>query len=148
VQVRGRNIFLLLVLLPCLAALASCGAVDKIRGPEKGASNDATAWKVKKQDPLSQPIQVGWTSARASYCGFVFNPTQLRSNFIAYVNREPISTDEKAKLVAAYDYTRASVLKSISADPNYCNKDRTTAIQKDLKAYLAGDFAHRAQPAN
>ena len=54
--------------LLALAGLMGCGAVEKIRGPSvsEGATTDKEARYVSPEDPLARPIQVGWTSARAS----------------------------------------------------------------------------------
>jgi hypothetical protein len=132
-----------------LAGLTGCGAVEKIRGPRvtEGASNDREARYVSLEDPLARPIQVGWTSARASYCGFVFNPDQLRADFLASETRSGVSPEQMPKVEHAYDYTRESVLSSIKDDPSYCNKERTAAIRRDLNRYLAGDYSPTARLA-
>ena len=70
-----------------LVVLTACSTVDSIRGPETGASTEAAAYNVRPNDPLARPTQVAWTSARATRCGFVFNPQQLRSNYLAYESR-------------------------------------------------------------
>jgi hypothetical protein len=124
-----------------------CGAVEKIRGPSIGASTDNQARYVSPEDPLAQPIQVGWTSARASHCGFFFNPDQLRADFLAAEERVGTPPDQMQKIEKAYDYTRASVLSSIKDDSGYCTKDRTAAIRRDLNRYLAGDFSPTARLA-
>src|SRR5215510_10122505 len=82
-----RRIARLLAAATLLPALAACGTVDRIRGPKEGANTELEARSVAPQDPLARPIQVAWTSARASHCGFVFNPDQLRSNFLAAAAR-------------------------------------------------------------
>lgn len=55
-----------------VAVLAGCSTVDRLRGPKEGASTDVEARNVAPEDPLARPIQAGWTSARATHCGFVF----------------------------------------------------------------------------
>lgn len=124
-----------------------CGAVDRIRGPRIGATSDAQARYVSPEDPLARPIQVGWTSARASHCGFIFDPDQLRADFLAAEERVGTPPDQMQKIAKAYDYTRASVLSSIKDDAGYCTKDRTAAIRRDLNRYLAGDFSPTARMA-
>ena len=126
-----------------VAALIGCGAVEKFRGPSvsEGATSDKEARYVSPEDPLARPIQVGWTSARASYCGFVFNPDQLRADFLASEARLGVPPEQMSKIEHAYDYTRDSVLASIKDDPGYCNKERTAAIRRDLNRYLAGDYS-------
>lgn len=133
--------------LLAVAALTGCGAVEKFRGPKEGATSDNEARYVSPEDPLARPIQVGWTSARASYCGFVFNPDQLRAEFLASEARLGVPPEQMSKIEHSYDYTRESVLASIKDDPGYCNKERTAAIRRDLNRYLAGDYSPAARLA-
>jgi hypothetical protein len=112
-----------------------------------GASSDKEARFMQPSDPLARPVQVGWTSARASHCGFIFNPDQLRSNYLAAEASTGISPPQMRKIVEAYDYTRQSTLDTIKDNHGYCNKERTTAIRADLNRYLAGDFSPTARMA-
>jgi hypothetical protein len=134
-----------------LAALAGCGTVDRMRGgttpTSEGATTEKEARNVSPENPLARPIQVGWTSARASHCGFVFNPDQLRSDFLASEARSGISPEMMPKIEHAYDYTRQSVADTIKDDVAYCTKERTAAIRADLNRYLAGDYGPTARLA-
>ena len=136
-----------------LAALSACGAMDRVTGTvgsiggKDGARTEVEARSVAPQDPLARPIQVGWTSARASHCGFVFNPDQLRSNFMAAEARAGAGPEQMQKIERAYDYTRNSVAASIKDNLGYCKKERTDAIRRDLNRYLAGDYAPTARMA-
>ena len=143
---RGR-IARILAAASLLAALAACGTVDRLRGPQEGAKTELEARTVAPQDPLARPIQVAWTSARASHCGFVFNPDQLRSNFMAAEARTGASPDQMQKIERAYDYTLQSVAATIKDNLSYCNKDRTDAIRRDLNRYLSGDYSPSARMA-
>ena len=137
----------LLAAASLLAAFSACGTVDRFRGPKEGASTEIDARSVAPQDPLARPIQVAWTSARASHCGFVFNPDQFRSNFMAAEVRAGASPEQMQKIEQAYDYTLQSVTKTIRDNLNYCNKDRTAAIRRDLNRYLSGDYSPSARMA-
>ena len=130
-----------------LVALSACGTVDRFRGPQEGAKTELEARSVAPQDPLARPIQVAWTSARATHCGFVFNPDQLRSNFMASEARAGASPEQMQKIERAYDYTLQSVTATIKDNLGYCNKDRTAAIRRDLNRYLAGDYTPSARMA-
>jgi hypothetical protein len=123
---------------------SGCGGVEKVTGkissdPEKDARN------VAPDDPLARPMQVGWTSARASHCGFIFDPNQLRANYLAAEAQSGRTPDEMAKIARAYDYTRDSVAKSIRDNLAYCTPERVAAIRKDLNRYLAGDYTPAAR---
>lgn len=130
-----------------LASLSACGTVSKLKGPEDGASTEAAARNIKPDDPLARPTQVGWTSARATRCGFIFSPEQLRSNYLASESAMGHSPKEMEKIVKAYDYTRKSALITINEDQRYCNKGRLDAIRTDLNRYLAGDYSPSARLA-
>ncbi|HKQ55919.1 MAG TPA: hypothetical protein VJT12_08495, partial [Methyloceanibacter sp.] len=142
-----RGIARLLAAASLLAAFSACGTVDRVRGPKEGAATELEARSVAPQDPLARPIQVAWTSARASHCGFVFNPDQLRSNFLAAEARTGASPDQMQKVERAYDYTLQSVAATIKDNLNYCNNDRTAAIRRDLNRYLSGDYTPSARMA-
>jgi hypothetical protein len=133
-----------LALAAALLTLSACSTVDKVRGKD-GASSEKEARNVASTDPLARPIQVGWTSARASYCGFIFDPNQLRSNYMASEVQAGATPAQMQKIERAYDYTRQSTLASIKDDLAYCNKERIAAIRSDLNRYLAGDYAPSAR---
>lgn len=128
-----------------VAVLSACSTVNRIRGSEDGASSEKAARNVRPDDPLARPTQVGWTSARASRCGFIFSPEQLRANYIAAERAVGYSPVEMRKIEKAYDYTHESVLDTINDKPGYCNKERTDAIRDDLKRYLSGDYTPNAR---
>ena len=128
-----------------LLALSACSTIDQVRGNKEGASSEKEARNVASSDPLARPIQVGWTSARAAHCGFIFDPDQLRSNYLASEAQAGATPEQMQKLVRAYDYTRESTLATIKDNLGYCNKERTAAIRSDLNRYLAGDYAPSAR---
>jgi hypothetical protein len=130
-----------------LGALSACGAVNRLKGPEDGASTEKEARSVAPDDPLARPTQVGWTSARATRCGFIFSPEQLRANYLAAETAAGRTPAEMQKIEKAYDYTRQSVLETINDDSRYCNKERLDAIRLDLNRYLAGDYTPSARLA-
>jgi hypothetical protein len=129
-------------------ALGGCGTVAKVTGSSKeGATSEKEARFVQPDDPLARPIQVAWTSARAQHCGFMFDPTRLKTDYLSDELRRGAPPDQIQRLTRAYDYTYESVKDTISEDPNYCNKERLDAIRKDLRRYLAGDYAPAARLA-
>jgi hypothetical protein len=91
-------------------------------------------------DPTSRAIQVGATSARASRCGFYFDPTKLRGNFLAAEAAQGAAPDQLQKIEREYDHIRGAVLKATTAEADYCNKSRANEIKTDLNRHLAGDF--------
>ncbi|HYB05938.1 MAG TPA: hypothetical protein VED02_04290 [Methyloceanibacter sp.] len=131
-----------------LAVLQSCSTVGRITSKGKeGATTDQMARYVSPADPMARPIQVAWTSARASYCGFMFDPVKLKNDYMADESRRGIDPNQLQHISETYDYTRDSVTDTIKADPQYCTKERTDAIRADLKRYLAGDYTPTARLA-
>ena len=66
----------LIIVTACLgvALLQGCSTVGRVTGSgQEGVATDKEARYVTPQDPLARPIQVAWTSARASHCGFMFD---------------------------------------------------------------------------
>jgi hypothetical protein len=124
-----------------MAALAACGTVERVRGTSAAAGPEPPA--VSPEDPTARAVQIAWTAARASYCGFIFDPNQLRANYLASEARAGKTPAEIAKLEQAYDYAHDSVTDTIKDDVYYCNKNRTTMIGNDLNRYLAGDYTIR-----
>ena len=133
-----------LAVAAALLALSACSTIDQVRSKD-GASSEKEARDVASNDPLARPIQVGWTSARATHCGFIFDPDQIRSNYLASEAQAGATPEQMQKIVRAYDYTRESTLASIKDNLGYCNKERTAAIRSDLNRYLAGDYAPSAR---
>ncbi|ODA68908.1 hypothetical protein A7A08_00742 [Methyloligella halotolerans] len=127
-----------LALLAVLTGLAGCGT----------SNQETAAWNMNEADPLSRPVQVAWTSARASRCGFIFEPAQLRANYLAQMQRLGTPAAEYRRIEEAYDYTYQSVTETVRGQRGYCTKEKTDAIRNDLNQYIAGNFAHRASPAD
>jgi hypothetical protein len=132
--------------LAAVALLPACSTVERVTGKE-GVSTDKAARYVSPEDPLARPIQVAWTSARAAHCGFMFDPEKLKADYLADERRRGLDPYQLEKMAKAYDYTRDSVMETISADPTYCNKSRIDAIRVDLNRYLAGDYSPTAKLA-
>ncbi|MGA7457330.1 MAG: hypothetical protein WBW51_08460 [Methyloceanibacter sp.] len=124
-------------------ALSACSTVDSLanKDPEQEARNIAL------DDPLARPTQVAWTSARASHCGFIFDPAQLRANYMAAEMQAGNTPEQMEKIERAYDFTLQSVTATIRDDLRYCSQERTAAIRKDLNRYLAGDYTPSARMA-
>jgi hypothetical protein len=131
-----------------VALLQGCSTVGRVTGSgQEGVSSDKAARYVTPQDPLARPIQVAWTSARASHCGFMFDPVKLKADFMAEEARRGVDQYQLQRTSEAYDYTRDSVMDTIKHDSNYCTKERNDAIRADLRRYIAGDYTPAAKLA-
>jgi hypothetical protein len=131
----ARDAAIAATLLLLAGACAGCSALDSLaKDPEQAAR------EMELNDPMARPTQVAWTSARASYCGFIFDPAQLRANYMAAELQAGNPPAQMEKIERAYDYTLQSVSASIKGDLRYCSQARTAAIRKALNRYLAGDY--------
>lgn len=147
---RGFNLALLIAAGLSLVLLPGCSTVSQVTAAatgKEGVSTDQAARYIPPEDPIARPVQVAWTSARASQCGFMFDPARLKADYLADEARRGVAPDQLQKLAKAYDYTLDSVAATIRDDPNYCSRERTDAIRADLKRYLAGDYAPKAKLA-
>ena len=93
--------------------------------------------------PLDRTVQVAAVSARAQKCGYVFNPGELKANYLAFETAQGGTPEAVAGLGPRYDFTKRRIASRISADPNYCDDTRTAQIKADLNRHLAGDFTPR-----
>jgi hypothetical protein len=124
--------------LSVLATLGACGTIST--GPAAQGAPD-----MRSDDPLARPTQVAWTSARATRCGFIFDPAQFRARYLAAESAYGHTPLQMQKIAEAYDYSRESVLITINDDPKYCSKARVDEIRKDLNRHLAGDYRAMAR---
>ena len=102
-----------IIVAACLgmALLQGCSTVGRVTGSgQEGVSSDKAARYVTPQDPLARPIQVAWTSARASHCGFMFDPVKLKADYMADEARRGLDQNQLQRTSEAYDYTPAAKL--------------------------------------
>ena len=125
-----------------LCCASACGTVSSLGGggDSDGASAGLASFTRGSGDTLDRPTRVAWTSARASRCGFVFDPARLRASYLAYGQSYGQSPKQMRKIQEAYDYSLESVAVAANKDPNYCTRQRVDEIRADLNRYLAGDF--------
>jgi hypothetical protein len=144
----GVGFPLVLLAVASVALLPGCSTVERLGGTKKeGVRTDSAARYVTPDDPMARPIQVAWTSARASTCGFMFDPAKLKDDFMRDESRTVTDPYQLQRISQAYDYTLTSVADTIKSDPKYCTRERTDAIRADLRRYLAGDYSPTAKLA-
>jgi len=110
-----------------------------------GSAKPSAAAGATPAPPLAKPsdraLQVAATSARASRCGYNFDPQRLRASYIASESQAGVPAPEIATLEKLYDITRDRVAKSITDTETFCNDEQTAVIKRDLNRHMAGDFA-------
>jgi hypothetical protein len=111
------------------------------------ASLLGTPAKPPVDEPTERALQSAAVSARASKCGFNFNPAKLRDSFLASEAASGATPDQMTRLGQSYDFTHATILKQISKPEEYCSEDRTREVSAALAKQLAGDFRAPKKPA-
>ena len=104
----------------------------------KSAAGDATG--IKNDDPTAKPVQVALTAARAQKCGFNFDASRLKANYLASEARTGAQQPQLASIEKTYDSTFATVSANIKGEADYCNDRKTAVIKSDLQRHLAGNY--------
>jgi hypothetical protein len=91
--------------------------------------------------PTDRAFQVGSVTARASKCGYNFDPAKIKANYIAYETSAGATPDVIAKIEKIYAVAFNGVTKAAATEADYCNEKKTKDIKADLSKLLAGDYS-------
>ena len=137
------TVLYLLAALP----LAGCSSLSGLTTGSLGGGGGGEARPATPQapmvvtDPLRRAIKVAETSARAERCGYHFDPTRLRTAYLATeVQQNALDAAATGKLTSTYDLARRVTLHETTSDQGYCTSARTAQIKAALNRHLAGDF--------
>ena len=108
-----------------------------------GAPAAAPQEPAVKNDPTQRAFQVGSTSARAVKCGFNFDPTKLKQQFLAAEATQGTAVGDMTKVEKIYDVSFNGISRGISAKQDYCTEAKSKEIKEDLTRHLAGDYSPR-----
>lgn len=134
------------ILMLGLAGCSSGGGVTT--GSLLGGDEQKSAAAAQPtNDPTARALQVGSLSARATKCGYNFDPAALKANYLAYEAAQGAQVADLGRLEKVYDTGYNGVAKAAAGDPNYCNAARTATIKADLARHLAGDYSPRQEVA-
>jgi len=135
-------IFRFALLVTGAVLLTGCGGSSgTVTGSLFGSSNAApVALSAPVVDPTARAVQVGATSARASRCGFYFDPGKLKQRFLQSEATLGATPEQMQKIEKEYDYIRAAVAASTAKQPDYCTDTQAATIKADLNRHMAGDF--------
>ena len=128
--------------IPLLFALSACGTMSSLGGggDDDGASTGIASFTKKRADPMDRPTRVGWTSARASRCGFVFDPARLRGSYLAFERSYGADPRRMQEIQKAYDYSLEATAELAKQNTGYCTRERVDEIRPELNRYLSGNF--------
>jgi hypothetical protein len=107
---------------------------------EAPASASGESPGIKRDDPMARPVQVAWTSARAQKCGFNFDATRLRANYIAYEQQQGGDPARLGNVEKTYDLTVNKIRETIGPADTYCTDKKSAVIKADLQRHLAGNY--------
>lgn len=139
----------LLLVAPLLLAGCGSSALSLPKFSMFGGSSETPASTGSVAAPAPPPpatpeqraAQVGAVSARAVKCGYNFDPSRLRANYMAAEAQFGTPVDQLGKVEKAYDTINGKVAAEVAKDGGYCTEARTRDIKADLTRHLAGDFS-------
>lgn len=120
---------------------AGCGSSAGVLATGTAAPPPTDGLALKADDPMARPLQVAWTSARATRCSFYFDAVKLRTNYLAYEARQGAAGEQLSRIERTYDATVKSVSGRISGESDYCSDKKGAEIKADLQRHLVGDYA-------
>jgi len=107
--------------------------------PQGTQAGSAAAPEIVK--PEDRAIHVAAVSARATKCGYFFDPGRLRTSYLENEAQLGITPEELEKVTKIYDFTNGKVTTTIATSEGYCTDERVQEIKSSLTRHLAGDFA-------
>ena len=110
------------------------------------ASLLGTPAKPELDEPTERALHSASISARATKCGYNFDPGRLRETFLAAEAANGATPEQMAKLGQSYDFTRETVSKQIPEPEEYCTAGKTREVSAALTKQLAGDFKAPKKP--
>jgi hypothetical protein len=127
-------------MLAAIAVLGSTLSACSGGGGLTTASLLGTPQKPPIDEPTERALHSAATSARATKCGYNFNPIKLREAYLASEAASGATPEQMAKLSQSYDFTVTTVSKQISKPEEYCSESKTREVSAQLNKQLAGDF--------
>jgi hypothetical protein len=124
-------------------AMSGCGASipNMTTGSLFGGDAAKPAAPQVTNDPTSRAMQVGSVSARAMKCGFNFDATKLRTQFLATESPTLANPADADKLGRMYDVAFNGISKAVADQGEaYCTPTKTQKIKEALNRHLAGDY--------
>lgn len=100
----------------------------------------ATAPAAPQSTPIARAMHVGAVTARAMKCGYNFDPTNLKTSYLASETALGTSVADVATLEKAYNVAFNGVNKVAATEAGFCSEKKTKEIKADLTRALGGDF--------
>ena len=123
------------------AAALSLSACGNGGGVTTGSLFGSSQPKPVTDDRTERALEAAATSARASRCGYNFDPARLRHAYLAYETAQGGTPEQVAKAEKVYDFTRSSLVEKIAKEEDFCSDEKTKDIKASLTKKMAGDFS-------
>jgi hypothetical protein len=123
------------------AATLSLSACGNGGGVTTGSLFGSNQPKPVTDDRTERALEAAATSARASRCGYNFDPDRHRHAYLAYETAQGGTPEQVAKAEKVYDFTRSSLVEKIAKEEDFCSEAKTKDIKESLTKKLAGDFS-------
>ncbi len=124
------------------AALAGCsGGTELTTGSLFGAEPAKAKAPTDNNTPTGRALHVGRVAARATKCGYNFDASALRTNYLAAEAAGGLPVADLQKVETIYDVGYRGVMNASATEPDYCNSRRTEIIKSDLTKVLAADYS-------
>ncbi len=138
------------ILLASSALLAACSgsglSTASITGQSAETKSALPPAPTAVTDPRRRAIRVAEISARAEKCGFNFDASRLRTNYLASEVQGGLDAAQVAQVTAVYDKAREVTWREVAGDEGYCYGSRPAQVKADLTKVLANDFVFLEQP--
>lgn len=126
------------VLIAAALGLTACGNGG---GVTTGSLFGSSQPKPVTDERTERAMEAGATSARASRCGYNFDPARMRHAYLAYETAQGGTPDQVSKAEKVYDFTRTSLVQKIAKEEDFCSDEKTKDIKASLTKKMAGDFS-------
>jgi hypothetical protein len=122
-------------------ALGACSSGNGLATGTLFGGGDKAPPAPRPETATDRALYVATTAARASRCGYVFDPAVLRQSYLAFEAQQSAAADQLAKTEKSYDYTADRVGKAIAGEADYCSEAQTGIIKRDLMQVLGGNYS-------
>ncbi len=136
----------LIAMAGCVLSACSSASSGLSTGSTALSNTAAATPAAPVSDPTSRAFQVGSIAAKATKCGYNFDPAKLKANFLAAEVGAGATPADIARITQIYDTSYNGVTKAVAGQADYCSDGKTAAIKADLTRHLAGDFTTTKPP--
>lgn len=140
----SRSLFQIALIGSVCLLIAGCSSGNGLTTGSLFGGGESKAAQAPLKDnntPTGRALHVGRVSARAVKCGYNFDATALRSNYLAAEASGGLPIADLSGVERVYDSGHRGTLAALTKDEGYCTAKRTAVIKTALNKVLAGDYS-------